>query len=181
MREAILLLVAAIVCGCGIPLDAGPEKLDVVADQPPDTNGNQGSSLTTASIFLVANEVLVPVRRPLAGPATVQTVVSAVLVGATVVEGRDGLRTAVPSGTRLLATRQVGSVAHLDLSRDFVAVGGEEEILAVAQIVLTATGLEDVSAVSFEIEGLPTGVPVSTGALSTEPVSADDYADFLAP
>ncbi len=181
MRVLLIVGMAALAVGCGIPLDATPQRLEVDPTGPPVADEPVVTDLTTVSVYLVQNEQLIRATRELPGPVSLTTVVSALLRSASGLEDRDGLRTSIPSGTRLLSARQVGSVAHIDLSGDFVAVGGEEEILAVAQIVLTATSLEDVSSVLFLIEGLPTGVPVAGGALSTDPVGPDDYLDLIAP
>jgi spore germination protein GerM len=72
-------------------------------------------------------------------------------------------------------------VLRIDLNRVFAAVGGEEEILAVAQIVLTATSIEGVDLVAFQLDGVPTDVPVASGALSVDPVGAADYSALVAP
>jgi spore germination protein GerM len=101
--------------------------------------------------------------------------------GTTEPEERASLRSAVPPGTRLIDLAVDGNTVRIDLNPAFASVGGEEETLAVAQIVLTATGTLGVDRVLFQLEGVPTAVPVAGGALSTAPVGADDYAPLVSP
>lgn len=181
MRHSLLIGLAMLLVGCGVPLEAEPERLDIESALPVEIEERSAEGVTTVTVHLVRNERVLPRTREMPGPPGLETVMSALLGGATALEDREGLRSAIPLGTRLLGAGREGSIASLDLSGEFVAVGGEEEILAVAQIVLTVTGLEGISAVLFEIEGVPTGVPVAGGALSTEPVDADDYAELVGP
>lgn len=177
----LLLGLAVFLVGCGVPVESEPQRLDIESALPVEIEERSAEGVTMVTVHLVRNERLLARTRDMPGPPGLETVMSALLGGTTALEDREGLRTAIPSGTRLLGARREGSVASLDLSGEFVAVGGEEEILAVAQIVLTVTSLEGISAVLFELEGIPTGVPVAGGALSTDPVDAVDYAELVGP
>ncbi len=68
--------------------------------------------------------------------------------------------------------------AVVDVSRQFAEIGGEEEILAIAQIVLTLT-VKSVDRVSIELEGTPVAIPLPDGALATAPVGFSDYAALI--
>lgn len=177
--KPLLVTTLLILGACGIAIDSRPEPLEIESAVAPVTGVTSPRALVSVPIYLVVNDRITVASRELPPPPGLREVLQALLMGTTDGEDRAGLRTSIPSGTTLMDVRIDDAVATLDLSRDFVAVGGEEEILAVAQIVLTATGVEGVSSVRFEIERLPTGVPVSGGAIATEPVGADDYMSLV--
>lgn len=179
MRHLVLGGVLALMA-CGIPIESEPETIEIDVETPDDNRPEPGER-AAASIYLVRDEALVHVTRDLPTPSSPETIFDSLLDGVTEPEELANLRTAIPPGTSTLNVGTDGAVLVVDLSQEFVSVGGEEEILAVAQIVLTATGLEGVDLVAFHVEGVPTDVPVASGALSTEPVSADDYASLVAP
>jgi spore germination protein GerM len=181
MRRRTLWLMALVLVGCGIPVDNGPEVVDLEVAAPPDDEQPTLGELAAVSMYLVRNDALVHVTRDLPSPPSPHVIFESLLEGVTEPEERANLRSSVPPGTRIIEVRENGSTLHVDLSREFAGVGGEEEILAVAQIVLTAASIEGVDLVAFELEGVPTDVPVAGGALSVDPVSADDYASLVAP
>lgn len=181
MRRILVVLAAVAAVGCGIPLDSRPETIDVEAVVSPEVGEPVLGDLSAVSMYLVRDEAVVPVTRDLPSPPDPQVVLDSLLGGVTEPEERANLRTAIPAGTSVIDITSDGPVLLIDLSREFASVGGEEEILAVAQIVLTATSIEGIDMVALELEGLPTGVPVASGALSVDPVGADDYESLVAP
>jgi hypothetical protein len=70
-------------------------------------------------------------------------------------------------------------VAHVDLLPAVAALGGDEQLLAVAQLVCTLTGQPGVGPVAFTLDGASVDVPRGDGSLTSEPVSRDDYSDLL--
>lgn len=181
--KAFLLLgpVAILLVGCGIPLDSGPEVFDLEEFNPPVEDGPTLGEMAAASMYLVRDEALMHVTRDLALPLDATTILTSLFDDVTEPEVRANLRTAIPPEARILGVTAEGTILCIDVSREFAIIGGEEEIFAVAQIVLTASHIEGVEAVTFELEGVPTPVPFANGALSVEPVSADDYASLVAP
>ena len=101
--------------------------------------------------------------------------ISTLLQGPTADEAAQGLRTAIPSGTRLLAADLKDGVLTIDLSKDFLVVQGSEQRTAVAQLVFTATGTPDVDKVLFAIEGTQKEVPIDDGSLSAAPLTRFSY------
>lgn len=172
---------ALVLIGCGVPVDKEPEPIDVEAEVDLEDDGPVLGDLASISMFLIRDEVLIPVTRDLPSPPTPEIILDSLLGEVSQPERRANLRTAIPTETRVISVEVEGEVLSIDLSREFAAVGGEEEILAVAQIVLTATNIDGVDQVAFELDGVPTGVPVATGALSIDPVGADDYETLVAP
>jgi CheY-like chemotaxis protein len=132
-----------------------------------------------ASMYLVRGERLIPVTRDLPGPPDLTAIVASLLDGPTDPEMRSQLRTAIPAGTRTLDVEVEGDIAYVDLSREFATVGGQEEILAIAQIVLTLTAVDGVEWVGFLLNGVATNVPLPDGALSEAPVAGRDYLELV--
>jgi spore germination protein GerM len=175
----VLLLLLAV--ACGIPLDAEPETVDVDVDGSPDAPGPVPGDLAAVTMYLVSDETLVRVTRDLPADAGLQSILESLFGGLTEPEARSDLRSSIPTGTEIIGIETEGRIARIDLSREFAVVGGEAETLAVAQIVLTATSVDGIDLVAFELEGVPTDVPVASGALSIDPVDAADYAALVSP
>jgi spore germination protein GerM len=110
----------------------------------------------------------------------VQAALEVLFSGPTEAELAAGLRTAISSQTNVRSIRTEGSTAVIDLTTTFVEVGGEEQILALAQIVLTATATPGITDVRFELEGQAVEVPRADGTLSSGPLRATDYESFRA-
>jgi len=181
VRRLGLVFMAAVVAGCGIPFDAAPEAVEVEVAAVAEAGGHFLGDLAAVSIYLVRDASLVNVTRDLPAPSTLEIVFDSLLSPVTEPEQRSGLRTAIPRATEVLAIDEEGATLQVDLSQEFAAVGGEEEVLAVAQIVMTATSIEGIELVAFRLEGVPTDVPVANGALSDDPVGAEDYVSLIAP
>lgn len=173
------LIITIGLIACGVPAEDEAEPLTIELDQPPEIEEPQPEDLAAVSVYLIRDAVLVPVTRDLPIPTTLEKTLESLLSRVSRPEERANLRTSIPTGTRLLGVEIEDGTARLNLSSDFASVGGEEEILAVAQIVLTATSTDLVSSVEFELEGVPTDVPVAGGALSVEPVSAGHYDQLI--
>lgn len=178
MRRRILALVI-VVSACGIPIDAEPELVDIEEIPSPAEDTPAPGELAAVSMYLVRNEGLVHVTRDLPSPPSLTSIFDSLLGRVTEPERRANLRTAIPPGTGTISVTEDGPLLRIDLNSEFAAVGGEEEILAVAQIVLTATSIEGIEQVAFQLEGVPTDVPVAEGALSVDPVGAEDYESLI--
>lgn len=180
MRRMAPLLLAVVLAACGIPVEGEPEIVDVELAPSPERETPDPGELAAVSMYLVRNEGLVHVTRDLPSPSSLTSILESLLDGVGDAERERNLRTAIPPGTETISLTEDGSVLRIDLNNEFAAVGGEEEILAVAQVVLTATSVEGVDQVAFQLEGVPTDVPVADGALSVDPVGAGDYAALVA-
>lgn len=175
IRAVLLLAVTA----CGIPIQSEPELLTIEVEPPPIIEEPALEDLTAVSMYLVRDERLVHVTRDLPSATDLGGVIESLFDAVTPPEERSSLRTSIPPGTTILGSVIEGSLLRLNLSSEFAAVGGQEEILAVAQIVLTATSADGIDLVAFELDGIPTDVPIASGALSRDPVTADDYAELV--
>jgi hypothetical protein len=185
---AVAAFTALVAAGCGIPSD---DKASVASPDsvPFDLLGQAPSVPTTslpvaptekATIFLVQGERLAPVQRELPAPVSVESVLETLAAGPTATEVQLGLRTALLAPGLMKSGGVSGGIATIDLGQPFTEIAGRDQIVALAQIVSTVTGLPGVGRAAFTLDGSPVGVLRGDGAVTTESVSRDDYAT-LAP
>jgi hypothetical protein len=191
-RRLVLVLLAVVggagAAGCGIPPDdratlaqPGSVPYDLLGDGPAATATTQLSSQTEkATLFLVQGERLAPVQRELPAPVSVESLLQALAAGPTTTEVQLGLRTALLAPGLMRSGGVSGGIATIDLGQPFTEIAGRDQIVALAQIVSTVTGLPGVGLARFTLEGQPVGILRGDGAVTTETVSRDDYAT-LAP
>ncbi len=165
--------------GCGVPSDRSPSAIPrraipfgLLAPSTKSTTTTSAPSpvAATVQIYLVGpNGHLVKVAREVpASQASLDTALDALVKGPTNEEAAAGLQSDVPARTVVLgASIGVGGVATVNLGGTFGQLVGQAQILAVAQIVFTATGVAGVTGVTFELLGQPVNVPVANGAQVT--------------
>ncbi|MGH9010748.1 MAG: GerMN domain-containing protein [Acidimicrobiia bacterium] len=185
----VAVVVAVGLAGCGVPPDdsatlAAPASVpfDLLGQAPSVTATTlQFAQTEKATLFLVQGERLAPVQRELPAPVSVESVLEALVAGPTSTEVQLGLRTALLTTPGLMRSGGVsGGIAIIDLGQPFTEIAGRDQIVALAQIVSTVTGLPGVGRVRFTLDGIPVGILRGDGAVTTETVSRDDYAT-LAP
>jgi hypothetical protein len=184
----LVLPVVTVAAGCGIPPDdhaslaqPGSVLYDLLGDSPAATATTQASAQTEkATLFLVQGERLAPVQRELPAPVSVEAVLQALAAGPTTTEVQLGLRTALLAPGLMRSGGVSGGIATIDLGLPFTEIAGRDQIVALAQIVSTVTGLPGVGRARFTFDGQPVGILRGDGAVTTETVSRDDYAT-LAP
>jgi spore germination protein GerM len=183
------LALAGTLSGCGVPTDAAPRALpagavsaDLLASDSVTTSTTVpvGTS-TRIRIYLVGGggdtERLVASERPVQSPATVERALSALVSGPNREESARGLRSAIRPGTIVNSARVESNIAIVDLVNSAIAANADL-ILALAQIVYSATELPGVNAVRFTIDGLRAEVPTGSGIQSTTPVGRAAYATY---
>lgn len=185
IRAVLVTLLAG--AACGAPIDDQPRALPpgdvpyglLAADPVSTTTTLPSATSSRVTIFLVGGSGrLVAVERPVLAPASVERVVRALLNGPTDEEVRRGLRSAVNPATTMLSAPVEAGIAIIDLSGDFAVGTGPEVIVALAQIVYTATALGGVGGVRFTLEGRPAEIPTGDGSGTTAPVGRAAYASF---
>ncbi|MHB8328838.1 MAG: GerMN domain-containing protein [Acidimicrobiales bacterium] len=174
LLAACLLLLPAVVSGCGIPVDQGPTALP--RSGVPFGLLEPSASTTTSTTIPAPVEVsvvifimgpgghLVGVSRDVPFPAPLTTILGALVDGPTNAEAAAGLQSAIPAQTAVLSAAVTAGVATVDLGGTFGQLVGQAQIEAVAQIVFTATALPGVTGVAFALSGQPVEVPVANGA-----------------
>lgn len=111
------------------------------------------------------------------GPAAV---LRDLLGGPLPAERERGLTTALPAGSGSLGGVRDG-VAAVSLSGALLDAGRSDQVLALAQVVLTLDALPEVTGVRFLRDGAPLPVPRADGAIVAGPLTAADYQDLLGP
>jgi hypothetical protein len=178
---AAAVLALTLFAGCGIPIDdsarplAGDEVPSTVPVPAPPPAAPAGDLSLTVELFLIRGSGLTPVNRLVPAPLTADKAITEIVRGPTPLERGRGLRSALPRSVRLL-----GTVAHdvplIDVTESLTGVDGEEQILALAQLVFTLTGLPGVNGVSFARDGRPVEVPTGDGELRGGPLRRQDFA-----
>jgi hypothetical protein len=177
----VLAAVLVLLAGCGIPADRHPVAVPGGVVRPAlGPTATTPTPETRATVFFVQAEQLVPVARSTTRP-DLQAVLDVLFIGPTETELAAGLRTAISNQTTVRSVRTYASTVVIDLTTTFVEVGGPEQILALGQIVLTATATPGVTDVRFQLEGQPVEVPRADGTLSSGPLSANDYESLREP
>jgi spore germination protein GerM len=184
---------AALAAACGVPSEQAPRAISS-ADVPFGLLDAVGTTTTTASlvpelqpgvavtVYLLDREgFLLPVGRRAAvgGPVDV---LRSLLEGPRPEESAAGLRSALPVATELLGFRtgpETGA-AIVDLSDDFLTVQGEQQIKAVAQVVLTLTELPGITGVRFAFEGQVRPVFRAQGDLTDAPLTRSSFTQLTA-
>lgn len=185
-RLAVGLMVVTCATACGVPVQTRPVAL---------ANGQLPAGLTSASstttlagsavpvsliqVYFVAGDRLVARTRLVPSPGSLPEAVADLLAGPTPAESLAGIRTSINPGTELLSERVSKDRVVLDLSLAFTNTGGPDQILSIAQLVYTATGVPGIDTVSFELQGQPVAIPLADGTLVATPVNRSDYARLV--
>jgi spore germination protein GerM len=185
---AVVAMVGLLAVGCGVPPDdhatlaaPGSVPYDLLGEEQAATATTQLAAQTErATIFLVQGERLAAVQRELPAPVSVESVLETLAAGPTATEVQLGLRTALLAPGLMRSGGVSGGIATIDVGQPFTEIAGRDQIVALAQIVSTVTGLPGVGRARFTLDGQPVGILRGDGAVTTETVSRDDYAT-LAP
>ena len=174
---AVALTCVLLLSACGVRSQDKPEPLpaDVLPSelQPSAASSAPPSpspTTTTVPVYLVQDGRLVRVDRP-AGRRAVQDALAALTAG----EARGSQRSAVPPGTVVERLSRRGDLLSIELSAQFGQVRGRDQLLAVAQIVWTATEFPPVREVDLLVDGRRIELPVEQGEVSSGPARREDY------
>ena len=175
---AALALACVLLSSCGVRSQDGPERLppDVLPSElrpaaAASASPSVSSTATTVTVYLVEGDRLVPVTRP-ARRRAVQDALDALLATGPAQGSR---RSAVPPGTVVERLRSRGDQLSIELSAQFSEVRGRDQLLAVAQVVWTATEFPPVREVDVLVGGRRIVLPVDEGEVSAGPAGRDDY------
>jgi hypothetical protein len=168
-----LLAAVAAISSCGVPENATPRALDgkVPYDLLASTTTVPSAGLPDASgdpvtlYFLDDEGRLVEAQRQLPPRVDPDELLDLLFEGVSDAEVGEQLNSAIAPGTRLLGFDgpDENGVLTLDITDDLLRVTGRRQSQAIAQIVYTATQLDGVKSVLFEIEGEGTEVLSGNG------------------
>ena len=160
MRPSVVAALAAVVAAgaCGIESDAAPRDVAVNERSLTANVATEGDEAGgTSRIYLVAPSeagdpsLLRSTLRDL--PAGATPLIKSLLAGPNEEELALRLVTNIPQETQLLSTRASGDVLFVDVTPEITELSGEQLVLAVAQIVFTASEVDGVRAVRLQVAG----------------------------
>lgn len=179
-------VVAAVAAACGVPTEDSATR--VARDKVPfglaaPTSDTTVTTVPSASaevtVYFVEGGRLVPTPRRISQPVSVADALDAVVAGPTEDEARAGRRSALLGSGLVNRASAAGGIATVDLGIRFTALPSDEQVLALAQLVYTATGLPGITAVTFTLNASPIPVPKADGSLTDAPVARADYAALV--
>ncbi len=166
---------------CGIEAQSEARNLTAEVELGPLPETAPGSEVDPAAwLYFVEDNQLVGLGRlPNQVPPSPGPLVAALARGPSRSELDRGFWSAIPPGTVLESVTVRNGVAEIDLSAEFTSIGGQDEILAVGQIVLTLTSIPEVDGVLFRVEGVLLGVPGADGSLVGNVATIEDFAQLI--
>jgi spore germination protein GerM len=175
LLAVVVLALAA--CGVGSQPDATPIDREAVPFgllEPASTTTSVPAGRTT-SVYLVSGDRLLRVDRSIPAAASPADLVELVVAGPSEVERAFGVTTALPAGSvaRVGASR---GAAEVELSSGFSEVRGDEQLLALAQIVYTLTEQPGIGGVRFTLGDEPIRIPTEDGVRGDGFLSRDDLS-----
>ncbi len=196
LRSGTLIAVVAlalIACGCGVPTSGSPSALDKsdVPQLPPTTTTTPSANLPFTVVWLNGSNA--PSPQVLYAPRQSDRLANALVTLLAGPTPPSQFSTAIPAVTTLIGVSPNSNglpaaapdqPVVVNVSLEFTASSGVDEVLAVEQVVLTiACNLTPAAhvSVSFEVDGSPLPVPISSGSPVSRPVTPADYiAQFSA-
>jgi len=191
MRRLAFVAVAVmlVLVGCGVGPEAEPRALPSEAAAAVDVPAvvPSGAAGRLLELWFVKDSRLVPVsRKTSAAVITAEDKIQGLEAGPTVTELAEGLRTAVTAvvpDVPLVATAESSEVpvelvpdqVAVVLSDEFPSLPSQEQILILGQVVLTLTTKPGTSVLFVNDNGIPVGVPLPSGRLSSGAVTSNDY------
>jgi spore germination protein GerM len=193
MRLRVLLiavLAASVLAACGVPGDSAPHEIDAnnvpfqllapTASATSTTLPSAFARTARVTIYLVNRDGrLTAAHRDVEAPSSASKALAALLRGPTADEA-GLLSTSITSDTKLLDLRgPIDGLATINLSRKMLDITGRQQILALAQVVYTATSLPSVDRVLFKFDGSSREVPNGDGKLTGSPLGRLSYKGLL--
>jgi spore germination protein GerM len=112
------------------------DAIDAAAAPPTVPPAEATSNGIHVDLYFVSDDGLTAVRRSVSSTEP-RRIVQTLIGGPTEAEMRLDLRSAIPPATLVRSVDIAEGIAKVDMSHDFASVGGQEAILAVAQMVMT--------------------------------------------
>lgn len=174
LLSGLLLL---FVVSCGVPLDDHPREITLSTSTTTEVTTTTGptSSGDRAEIFFVDENGALRADEVTLKRASVPAALSELLSA----EPPSGLKSRIPSGTRLLEVRTQGERVFVDLSSEMHDIESPLDRVAYAQLTFTVLTFPDIREIAYEIDGQPVDAPTDDG--NRRIVTAGDYLYPLRP
>lgn len=174
---------AASLAGCGIAPQSSPQAIeragvpyDLLGHRPHPHASVPAAGALRVTIWLEgADDQLDPVPAYVPWPVTIGSLLNALSQAPTERQAEQGLVSPASAVGPLTSGRPAGGVVPVYLPQSFENLGGNDQLVAVAQIVFTLTGLQGVSGVTFWLAGRRAHVPDAAGKLLSGPLTRADY------
>jgi Sporulation and spore germination len=183
-RWAVLLVaVAALATACSIKPDSSPQVIPVGDHALNDTfTAEGGEAAGSTRVFLVkegddGTAHLTSVLRSVDPTAT--AVMQELLKGPNAQEEDAGVTSALPRDLVLRSARSGAGVLTVDVSSQLLDEPAPKLLLAIAQIVFTASELEGVREVRIKVNGTIRPWPDGQGELRTTALTVYDYPGIV--
>jgi hypothetical protein len=182
--RALVVLALAVTSACGVGSQPTAEAIDddrvpfdlLDPEAEPIVEPGDGDS-EPVPLCYISDERLVVVDQPLDPPVSPGDAVAALSV---LPDAEGSYRTAIPDADLIRSVDVSGGIARVDVRPSMSQLGGDDQLLAVAQIVCTLTYQPGIGQVAFTLDGIEIDVPRADGALVSQPVARDDYTSLLA-
>ncbi|MEO8265396.1 MAG: GerMN domain-containing protein [Ilumatobacteraceae bacterium] len=181
----LFVVIAAALCtACGVPHESSarlvpqdriPEALRSVNTVPAEPAVAQ----EPVDLWFVRDGRLARVRHDVTTPADPADVVTELLAGPTDSERSDSMRSAIPDPAAFASVTVRGGVASVELTPTFADIPAADQLLAVAQFVLTLTDLRGIGRVGFTVGDAPAPVPLPDGGTAAATVSRDEFIALI--
>ena len=173
---------------CGVPTTGSPEAVpegevpEALRDSAETTVPSSPSETPQeqVTIWFARDDQLVAAVHRIPDQPTIVSVVAELLQGPTDNDRERGLRTAIADPEAIGEVTTARGTAFVELTSSFAELPASDQVVAIAQVVLTATDLRGIGRVRFLLGGEDVAVPLPDGTTSTDAVSRDDYLALTA-
>jgi hypothetical protein len=182
MGVGALVLAAMTTAGCGVPMDdlarrVPPEQVPYnLLDPNPLPNPQVISSGAPSLVYVVKGDRLRAV--PTLVPVDTDPVRVFDLLEAAVAQVSDA-RTVVQLGDVVAAVLDAEGLLTVDVDPTLLQLPAREQVLAIAQVVLTMIEQPGVNGVLFTAQGQPVSVARTDGSIISGPARRADLADLV--
>ena len=180
MRRLLLVTAAlAVLTSCAIREDAAPREIPIAE------RGNFGELATGDAaedgtrIYLLSPEQPLLRAVPRSEAATAEDLLTSLLAGANEDENALGLTTAIPTDLEIQQARTVGTRLTIDINDALSELSDLGLRQALAQIVATASEVDQVQQVRLRVGGENQGWPTGDGEVTDRPLTIYDYPEFV--
>jgi Sporulation and spore germination len=178
-RLAVAVVAGILLSACGVQADSAPR--DVPEDNRVRLSGVSlgGDASGAERIYLIGpgdDRLLRSVRR---NPTTNANLIEILLLGPNADERDAQFSTAIPTGLRVERIESQGSRLVIDVSEELTTLSGPALVQAIAQIVYTASEIENVLSVQITFEGQPVSWPTADLDVTDQPLRVYDYPGMV--